>query len=167
MTPRYRDATAADLPAIDRLFRDSFTATFGHLYSRRNLAAFLGGFTPTAWAAEFATMRFRVAEAKGGLLGYAKLSAVSLPVTPAGAAAELRQLYLAERAKGIGVADALIDWTVARARQGGAGELFLSVYIDNHRARRVYERHGFRDIGPYAFKVGDHEDEDRIMRLAL
>ena len=36
-----RNATAADLPAIDHVFRQSFGDTFGHLYAPHDLADFL------------------------------------------------------------------------------------------------------------------------------
>jgi len=163
-----RDATAADLPAIDAIFRASFAATFGHLYQPADLAAFLARFTPEAWAAEFAQGHdFRIAEDVRGPFGYCKLGPLTLPATPSGPALELRQLYLLDRGKGTGAAQALMDWAIATARARGAGELWLSVYVDNHRARRLYERYGFEDRGPYAFMVGDHADEDRMMRLAL
>lgn len=167
MTPRYRDAAAADLPAIDRLFRDSFAATFGHLYAPADLAAFFARFTPDAWAAELTTHRFRLAELGGVPVGYAKLGAVTMPTAHAPGDRELRQLYLTEQAKGTGIADALLRWTIDTARAEGAAMLFLSVYVDNARAIRFYTRHGFADIGAYAFMVGDHEDEDRIMKLTL
>lgn len=169
MTVTYRDATAADLPAVDALFRESFVATFGTLYSPENLAAFLGRFTPEAWRDELASggHAIRLAEADGVLLGYAKVADPTLPVTPAGPSIELRQLYLAEAAKGSGIAAVLMDWVIAEGRRRGCGELFLSVYIDNHRAKRFYERYGFEDVGPYRFMVGDQADEDRLMRLRL
>ncbi len=165
----YRDATPDDLPAIDALFRASFAATFGHLYRAEDLASFLDKFTPRAWAREFATpgLAFRLAEDASGLAGYVKIGPLTLPA-PAGARPfELRQLYVDERAKGSGAAQTLIGWAIDAARGGGAEELWLSVYVDNHRARRFYERHGFEDMGPYVFMVGNHADEDRLMRLAL
>jgi len=166
---RYRDATPADLPAIDALFRESFVATFGHLYSPENLAIFLAKFTPEAWRAELATpgLAFRLAEDDAGLVGYCKLGPVTLPIAADGPAIELRQLYLRERGKGTGAAQALMDWALATSRERGAATLWLSVYIDNHRARRFYERYGFVDRGRYAFMVGEHEDEDRLMSLEL
>ena len=45
-----------------------------------------------------------------------------------------------------------------------AKELVLSVYVDNHRARRFYERYGFEVVGKYDFMVGSHADEDLILR---
>ncbi len=164
-----RDATAADLSAIDGLYRDSFVATFGHLYHPHDLAAFLADVTLDRWAEELATpdYAFRVIEDAEGIAGYAKTSPLRLPADTRAAARELRQLYVAERAKGSGAAQTLMRWTIDSARAGGAEELWLSVYVDNHRARRFYARHGFDDMAPYIFMVGTHADEDRLMRLKL
>ena len=41
----HRDATAADLPAIDHVFKTGFCDTFGHLYTDEDSNAFLGKFT--------------------------------------------------------------------------------------------------------------------------
>ena len=165
----YRDATPDDVAAIDTLFRQSFTTTFGHLYAPADLSAFLGGFTPDAWRDELAQdgLAIRLAERDRRLVGFAKVGDATLPIARRGRTAELRQLYLAEEAKGTGVAAALMDWVMARARDAGAVDLVLSVYVDNHRARRFYQRYGFVDAGPYRFMVGSHADEDRMMRLAL
>ena len=165
----FRDGTPRDAAALDALFRRSFVATFGHLYAAEDLALFLAGFTLDAWRSELLdpAMAFRVAQDGGALVGYAKIGAIALPVSPSGPAVELRQLYVDEGAKGTGVGPALMDWTIAEARTRGAGELFLSVFVDNHRARAFYARRGFVDIGPYAFMVGNHRDEDRLMRLTL
>ena len=76
-----------------------------------------------------------------------------------GGAGELYQLYLGEAAKGSGVADALMEWAYAKARALGGDTLYLSVFAENHRARRFYDRHGFVEVGPYEFMVGDHADD--------
>ena len=164
----YRDATPADRSAIARLFATSFTATFGHLYAPENLATFLAQSPAERWAAELADHLYavRLAEQGDALLGFVKRRPPALPGAPA-TAVELRQLYIEEAAKGTGVAAALMDWALATARARGAAELWLSVYGDNSRARRFYARYGFEDVGRYAFMVGDHEDEDRLMRLPL
>jgi len=165
----YRDAALDDAPAIDALFRQGFIDTFGHLYDPKDLAAFFGDFTLAAWRREIAdpNFAFRLAEDDGVLAGYAKISSVSLPVEPAGPAAELRQLYVLKRWHGGGIARTLMDWVVAKARGRGAEELYLSVFIDNHRAKSFYARYGFEAVGPYIFMVGSHADQDIIMRLKL
>ena len=165
----FRDATLDDAPAVDALFRQGFTDTFAHLYDPKDLAAFFTGFTLAAWRSEIADpdFAFRLAEEDGVLAGYAKISSVSLPVDPAGPAAELRQLYVLKRWHGGGIARALMDCVLAAARGRGAGELYLSVFTDNHRAKSFYARYGFEAIGPYIFMVGNHADEDILMRAKL
>jgi GNAT superfamily N-acetyltransferase len=165
----YRDATPADAPSLAKLGAESFTATFGHLYAPDDLALFLQNHTPAAWAAELANPAFavRIAEAEGEPIGYAKLGPPQLPFTPSGTPAELRQLYVLGPWHGGGVAAALMDWVIATARSRDADELFLSVFTDNHRARKFYARYGFEPVGTYAFMVGTHADEDIVMRLSL
>lgn len=165
----FRDATAADLPAIDRVFRQSFCDTFADLYDPADLAAFFASFTPEAWAGEFADprYRFRVAEVDGEIVGYLKLGPSALPVETDKRALELRQIYVLKAHHGSGIAAALSEWAIDEARRGGFEELYLTVYVDNHRARRFYDRYGFEAVGRYEFMVGSHADEDIIMRKAL
>ena len=165
----YRDATPADAALLADLFARSFTETFGPLYKPEDLAAFLERAGADAWVGELAdpALAVRIADDQGEAVGFAKLGPVSLPVTPAGPAAELRQLYILKPLHGLGIAQELMRWTFDRARAQGARELYLSVYVDNHRARRLYERYGFTFVAPYAFMVGAQADEDHIMRLAL
>ena len=164
-----RDATAADLPAIDAVFRQSFCDTFAHLYDPDDLAAFLAKFTPEAWQEEYDDPRyaFHVAEAGGKVVGYVKIGPLTLPVERDAPAIELRQIYILSGYHGVGIAHALMDWALAQAKQRGAEEIYLTVYTDNHRAKRFYDRYGFQAVGRYDFMVGNHADEDIIMRKAL
>ena len=163
-----RLATPADLPAIDRIFRTSFCATFAHLYEPADLEAFLGLLTPQAWAAELADPAF--AFAVGGEpepLGFAKLGPCKLPHVPAEGTIELRQFYLLKEAHGTGLAQALMEWVLAEAKARGAERLALSVFSENWRAQAFYKRYGFTDQGPVTFMVGSHPDEDRVWSRAL
>lgn len=169
MSIAHRNASEADLPAIDRVFRTGFRDTFGHLYCREDLDSFLAQFSPQAWLAEHRDPRyaFRIAESPEGAAAFVKLGPLSLPVEPAGPALELRQLYVLGPWQGTGIARELMDWALAEARGRAIAELYLTVYTDNHRARAFYRRYGFEEVGPYDFMVGNHADEDIIMRLAL
>lgn len=165
----YRDAGPGDAERLTALFADCFTATFGHLYDPTDLAAFLAVADEAAWRRELADAAYRVrlAETDGAAIGYAKLGPPKLPFTPRGPSAELRQLYVRDRWHGQGVAPVLMRWAIAAARLAGAADLYLSVFVDNARAKRFYARYGFERVGTYAFMVGRHADEDDLMQLAL
>jgi ribosomal protein S18 acetylase RimI-like enzyme len=164
-----RRATRDDLPGIDAVFRRSFHDTFGHLYGREDLDIFLAGFTPEAWRQEFddPDYAFLVAEADGAIIGYTKLGPPSILVESTRPLIELRQIYFDHAWLGRGLSRPMMDWAIDEGRRRGAEEMYLTVFTDNDRARALYRRYGFVEVGPYAFMVGNHADEDIIMRLAL
>jgi GNAT superfamily N-acetyltransferase len=169
MTIAYRDGRPGDGAALSELFCESFAATFGHLYAAADLAAFLCKMDADAFEGELASdaFAFRLAEEAGRLAGYAKLGPNDLPGEAPERTLELYQLYLRAGWHGTGVAQCLMDWALREARRRGASHLQLSVFVDNHRARRFYEHFGFAEVGKYVFMVGKHADDDRIMRLKL
>ncbi|MFL6763764.1 MAG: GNAT family N-acetyltransferase [Sphingomicrobium sp.] len=166
MTISYRDATQADAPALRELFAESFVETFGHLYRPEDLNEFLDGNSNAKWDANLSDpeVAIRVAEMNGDVAGFVELAPKQLPYETAAPAIELRRLYLRKDAHGRGISDELMKWALKEAAARGAQELVLSVYIDNHRARRFYERYGFEAVGKYDFMVGSHADEDLILR---
>jgi ribosomal protein S18 acetylase RimI-like enzyme len=166
---RYRNATIADAPVLAALFAESFTETFGHLYRQEDLADFLGGLDEAGWRTELADpgLAIRIAEEESKAVALAKVGTLALPVEPEGPAAELRQLYILKPWQGTGIAQELMRWALEELRERGASEAYLTVYVDNHRARRFYGRYGFEFVKPYAFMVGSQADEDHIMRLVL
>ncbi len=169
MTPTLRTATIDDADRLATIGAETFVETFGHLYRPDDLAAFLTNHSPENWAGELADPRFHILLAMAGeeTAGYAKLGPPSLPFTPQGTPIELRQFYIRSGWHGTGLAARMMDAVLGIARATGADELYLSVFVDNHRARRFYERYGFVAVGTYAFMVGTQADEDHVMRLAL
>lgn len=164
----YRDAAETDAEALAALFRESFCATFGHLYSPADLDSFLEGHAADGWARQLRdeTIAVRIAECRGAI-GLAKIGPLKLPVETFAPAVELRQIYVLHRMHGAGVAANLMGWAIDEARRRGAAELYLSVYTDNPRAQRFYAKYGFVEVGPCVFMVGNHADEDIIMKLVL
>jgi len=165
----YRTAGPLDAAAMAALARRTFTETFGHLYRPEDLAAFLLSHNSQSWGAELSDPAFavRICEAQGQPVAYAKLGPPSLPFEPQGRPLELRQFYVLQPWQGAGVATQLMDWAISQAKTRGADELYLSVFTDNHRARRFYERYGFTFVQTYDFMVGSHADQDHILRLDL
>ena len=169
MTVTYRDATPADAATLDRLFDTSFCDTFAHLYRADDLDAFLKSFGIADWEEQLADPDFacRIAEADGDPAGYAKIGPLKLPVEENSPALLLDQMYVLTEHQGTGIAHALMEWAFEEAARRGATRLYLTVYIDNHRARRFYDHHGFEAVGRYDFMVGQQADEDIIMRKLL
>ena len=165
----HRDAAPADAASMADIGRRSFVETFGHLYTRENLDAFLVNHSEEGWRGELENKAFavRIVEADGAPVAYAKVGPPSLPFEPRGPSIELRQIYVLAPWQGRGISHDLMRWAIGEAKERGARDLYLSVFVDNHRARRFYERYGFTFVGTYAFMVGTHADEDHVMRLAL
>ena len=166
MTVGYRAAGPSDAEALRELFADSFVETFGHLYRPADLQEFLDGNSPAKWHANLADPKvaIRVAETDAEMVGFIELAPKKLPYETDAPALELRRLYLRSSAHGRGIADELMKWALQEAGRRGARELVLSVFVENHRARRFYERYGFEAVGKYDFMVGSHADEDLILR---
>lgn len=175
MTPDYRTSAAVDGPALSAMARASFAATFIDKIEPAELAAYLD----TAYGPDGDMQRdladpaieWRVAYDGAAPIGYVKVSALALPYevpfAPATGAMEVRQLYVAEAAKGTGVADTLMHWAVDLARARGTAELYLAVFDDNARAVRFYSRHGFAKVGSFTFYTGSQPHGDSIWKLIL
>lgn len=169
MTITYRDAAASDAAPLRELFAESFLETFGHLYRPSDLQEFLDTNSLDKWQDNLADpqVAIRVAEMDGELAGFVELAPKKLPYETAAPVIELRRLYLRSSAHGRGIGDELMKWALHEANARGAQEIVLSVFIDNHRARRFYERYGFEAVGRYDFMVGSHADEDLILRHVI
>ena len=168
----YRAPRRDEAAALATLGRETFVETFGHLYRPEDLQAFL-----TSIYAEDAILRqldsdrilYRVAEEGGQLVGYCKLGLdVSLDYDPGDKTViELKQLYVFASHHGSGAGQALMDWTIAEAEARNADEILLSVWAENLRGHRFYQRNGFRWIADTHFMVGNHRDEEYLFLRTL
>jgi diamine N-acetyltransferase len=165
----YRNATPADAAALHAMFESVFCDTFAHLYRSEDLETFLCSFGIADWERQLGDSSFvvRIAEVDAAPVGYVKIGPMKLPVESNRPALLIDQLYVTKPQQGTGLARELMDWAIDEARRRGAEALYLTVFVDNHRARRFYDRYGFEDVGRYDFMVGSQADEDVIMRKAL
>ncbi len=168
-----RRATLADVAPLAALKLDTFRATFldegfGIPYPPADLAIFEAqSYGLPAIEAELADPELAtfVAEAEGGLLGYAKVGPCKLPhpeVKPGDG--ELGQLYLHRAAQGLGLGRRLMDMALAHLAAHRPGPVWLGVWSGNHKAQKFYHAYGFRKVGDYLFPVGDWRDEEFIFR---
>jgi ribosomal protein S18 acetylase RimI-like enzyme len=167
-----RPATLDDVPALAELGRTSFCATFEHLYTAKDLAAFLEQvYSESSVAEEVAGEEciHRLAEDNGALIGYCKLRAPSWYAEHSDAAnpIALGQLYTAVGRTGEGIGAALMDWAFDHARAHGYDAIQLSVFSENYGAQRFYQRYGFAKIADITFEVGEQVDHEFLYEVRL
>ena len=99
---------------------------------------------------------------EGDLVGIAGLSA--LPGAKAKHKALLWGMYVREEARGLGIADRLMEGILSEARVRGFEQIQLTVIANNPRAYKVYERWGFKVYGTEvkSVKVGDTYFDEQL-----
>lgn len=167
-----RPARTDDAEVLAEFGRESFAASFAHLYRPEDLAAFNAeAYSIEAIRQEIASpdCTYRLAETDGQLVGYCKLRHPSKLAGHSGAQnpMELGQLYTDPGMTGQGIGGALMEWALDVARGGGHDAVLLSVWSGNHGAQRFYQRYGFAKIADIHFKVGEQLDEEFLFELKL
>ena len=107
-------------------------------------------FPEDAWTPEMFTTdltgpgtrsRYLVAADDTDIIGYAGM------LFTGGPEAEVLTLAVAPGRWGGGIGSALLEALLAEARERSCAEVFLEVRADNPRARRLYLRNGFVEVG--------------------
>lgn len=164
--------SAEHAAAISKLGGETFVETFGHLYKAEDIAFFLSdthGLEAVQRNLADPNRAYRIAVDGTQWIGYCQLSkACNLPLSlPNRRVFELKQLYLRAGYSGRRIADQLMQWAIAWAREHQADDLLLSVFSENPRAQRFYQRHGFSQAADYYFAVGAQRDYEFVYRLPL
>jgi ribosomal protein S18 acetylase RimI-like enzyme len=90
--------------------------------------------------------------------------AAGVPDSTDPAVVHLMAMWVHPALRGSGAASALVQAVLAWAEEQGARLVRLSVIDGNHRARRLYERHGFQDTGHIALRPRDGAREVEMER---
>lgn len=167
----YRAPLPEDCPALSQMAAASFAATFADVVDPVEMPTYLekayGPAGDMLRDLRDPEISWQAAFVDGQPVGYVKLSGATLPGASSGAATEVRQLYVAEGAKGTGIADHLMRWAIEMSLERQAAEILLAVFDHNHRAVRFYVRHGFERIGTVTFWTGTQAHEDGVWQLKL
>ena len=167
-TPTIRRAGPADAEALSAIGQATFVETFAHLYPPEDLAAFLaeahGVERARADLANPAKAAWLV-EAGGDVIGYALACPAKLPHQAVSEEdGELDRIYILKTRQGGGLGSRRLAETLAWLEKDGPRTLWIGVWSENYGAQGLYERHGFKVVGAYKFKVGNSLDHEFIMR---
>jgi diamine N-acetyltransferase len=111
---------------------------------------------------------FLLAERSGHLIAFAQLAySESHPLVVSERPAELERLYVQSPFTSRGVGTALLQHAEARAVEHGAGTLWLTAWIGNHKALRFYSRQGYRELGSTSYTFEDQSFENRLFAKHL
>lgn len=105
-----------------------------------------------------------VAEHDGELAAFAQVRRGPAPACVAGESpVELWRFYVDRSWHGRGIAQRLMDASLAAARELGGRTLWLSVWERNPRAIAFYTKTGFRNVGTKDFWVGSDRQTDFVL----
>lgn len=160
---------AAALGALGRrTFIDTFVDGFGIPYPKADLDAFLdASFDPESMRTKLAEpgCAWWVAERDGDLLAFANAGPIGLPHPDARPShMELRRLYVARTAQGLGLGTQLLALSLAWMEANTDGPLWIGVWSGNRKAQKLYAAHGFEKVGEYQYPVGAWRDDELILR---
>jgi len=170
-TSQYRidgPSPSVSAEALEEIGRRTFIEAFGHLYSASDLEKFL---TEKHSAVAYSAVLNDPASAvwvaygdAGDLVGYLTAGPCALPVDnmPANAG-ELIRFYITKQSRGAGLGGRMLERALSWLHEH-FDHVYLSVYSENIKAQRLYERHGFEKIQKYFFMVGEHADPEFIMK---
>jgi L-amino acid N-acyltransferase YncA len=138
----------AGAPAIDALTAEDWPAV--RAIFEEGIATGNATFEPEApsweaWDAAHLPAPRLVARRNGEVVAWAALTPVSERRVYAGVAES--SIYVAERARGLGVGRALLDALVTASEQGGIWTLQAGVFPENEASLALHRRCGFRVVG--------------------
>lgn len=167
MSLRIRRAGAGDAATLSSLAARTFTETFGHLYPRQDLDAFLAeAYALERQATILAHPDYAVwlLEDGGRAVGHAAAGPCGLPhpqVAPGDG--ELKRLYVLASHQGGGWGGRMFGEAERWLLRDGPRALWIGVWSENLGAQRFYARHGFAKVGTYGFPVGRVRDLEFIL----
>lgn len=172
-----RRATSDYAAELSTFAGETFAFNFGYLYPPEVTAKFLetdysediynGWILDTKYGVWIATTCKSDAiseDEKNVIVGYCVCGPSTLPRTESGCA-EMKKLYIDKACYGNGLANKLFETGRSWLRESYAGHpIYISVYSENFRAIKFYNRYNFDKHDEYMYVVGGYRDKNFILR---
>jgi ribosomal protein S18 acetylase RimI-like enzyme len=142
-----------DVALLQSIGIKTFDDTFGNTCTKEDMRGVLELYFNTAQVESELrddTDNFFFFEEDGIVKGYMRINAkhpFPLDSFQDQKSIELVRLYVLKEFHGVGVANALMEFTLDYAREHKFDMVYLSVWEYNFRARGFYEKHGFTNTG--------------------
>lgn len=160
-----------DIDSLQRISKQTFSETFSALNTEENMKKYLeDGLSIEKLTAELidANSEFYFALLNSNIIGYLKLNfGESQTELKDNKALEIERIYVLKEFHGDNVGQLLYEKAMQVAKQNNANYVWLGVWEKNPRAINFYKKNGFVEFDKHIFKLGDDEQTDIMMKLAL
>jgi ribosomal protein S18 acetylase RimI-like enzyme len=165
------DATINDLELLQKIGRQTFSETFAASNSLENMTKYLEeGFSSEKLLGELTNINaaFYIARSEMEVVGYLKLNfGQSQTELKDIKALEIERIYVLQEFQGKNIGQLLYEKAIQVANQNNAEYVWLGVWEENEKAIKFYMKNGFVAFDKHIFKLGDDEQTDIMMKLAL
>jgi ribosomal protein S18 acetylase RimI-like enzyme len=161
----------ADLLVLQAISKQTFTEAFSEENSEENMRKYLNEqLSAEKLSEELADKNsaFYFAKSDNKVIGYLKLNfGQSQTEIKDTLSVEIERIYVLKEFYGKEVGKQLLEMAIQISRQRKADYIWLGVWEHNQKAISFYRKFGFTEFGTHIFKLGNEEQTDIMMKLAI
>jgi ribosomal protein S18 acetylase RimI-like enzyme len=160
-----------DLAQLQKIGISTFSETFAEHNTKEDLEKYLKeSFAADKLIAELENPDavFYFAEVDDNVIGYLKINFGDAQTELRdNKAVEIERIYVLQAYHGKKIGQLLFNKAIEIAKEHQAHYVWLGVWEENHRALQFYKKNGFLQFDTHIFKLGNDEQTDIMMKLAL
>jgi ribosomal protein S18 acetylase RimI-like enzyme len=160
-----------DLSQLQKIGKTTFAETFAEHNTKEDLEKYLDeSFSNEKLSSELNSPHssFYFAEIDNNVVGYLKINFGDAQTElKDNKAVEIERIYVLQAYHGKKIGQLLFNKAIEIAKEHKAQYVWLGVWEENHRALQFYKKNGFVQFDTHIFKLGNDEQTDIMMKLAL
>lgn len=160
-----------DLAQLQKIGISTFSETFAEHNTKEDLEKYLKeSFAADKLIAELENpdAAFYFAELDDTIIGYLKINFGDAQTElKDNKSVEIERIYVLQAYHGKKIGQLLFNKAIEIAKEHQAHYVWLGVWEENHRALQFYKKNGFVQFDTHIFKLGNDEQTDIMMKLAL
>ena len=171
MNVKIRKINILDLLQLQKIGISTFSETFAEHNTKEDLEKYLKeSFAADKLIAELENpdAAFYFAELDDTVIGYLKINFGDAQTElKDNKSVEIERIYVLQAYHGKKIGQLLFNKAIEIAKEHQAHYVWLGVWEENHRALQFYKKNGFVQFDTHIFKLGNDEQTDIMMKLAL
>ena len=171
MNIKIRKINILDLAQLQKIGISTFSETFAEHNTKEDLEKYLKeSFAADKLIAELENpdAAFYFAEVDDTVIGYLKINFGDAQTElKDNKSVEIERIYVLQAYHGKKIGQLLFNKAIEIAKEHQAHYVWLGVWEENHRALQFYKKNGFVQFDTHIFKLGNDEQTDIMMKLAL